>query len=48
MLRMGLKSEKYKLDSLVKWFVLAKLILVILRVTLRKHKGIPEILGSIT
>lgn len=45
---MGLKPEKYEIDSLAKRFVLAKLILVILRVTLRKHKGIPEILGSIT
>jgi len=46
MLIMVLKPEKYELDNLDKRFVLAKLILVILRVTLSKHKGVPEILGN--
>jgi hypothetical protein len=45
---MGLKPETSEHDSLDERFVLAKLNFVILRVTLRKHNGIPEILGSIT
>jgi hypothetical protein len=46
MLKIMLKPEKYKLESLYKRFVLAKLILVILRVTLNRRRGLPEILGG--
>jgi len=45
---MVLKPEKYEVYSLDKRFALAKLNLIILRVKLNKHKGVPEISGSIS